>query len=177
MESVSLLCEASLFVLSISLNGSNLIRGHNFGYAMLEFLLLAYVSQIINEWYAIIKCLLKLSQPQQSSFKIGFKNAAKGLLLPFIPMRHWPRVIDESFQPKTSLGPVPETELGRRNTRASHLEPLSAMTATIVPVVSPGLSPKLNTVQMTSSATAEANLSGQKPGEGKQLKGSFGWRI
>ncbi|XP_057488967.1 uncharacterized protein LOC130774943 isoform X1 [Actinidia eriantha] len=170
-ESVSLLCEAGFFVLSISPNGSNLIREHNFGYAMLGFLLLTYVSQIINEWYAIIKCLLKLSQPQQSSFKLGLKNATKGLLLPFLPRRHWPRVIAESSQPKTGLGSGPEMEFGRRNTRASQLEPLSAMTATIVPVVSPSLSPKLNTVQMTSSPTAEATLSGQKPGEGKQLKG------
>ncbi|GFS31083.1 hypothetical protein Acr_00g0015510 [Actinidia rufa] len=171
VESVSLLCETGFFVLSISPNGSNLIREHNFGYVMLGFLLLTYVSQIINEWYAIIKCLLKLSQLQQSSFKLGLKNATKGLLLPFLPRRHWPRVIAESSQPKTGLGSGPETEFGRRNTRASQLEPLGAMTATVVPVVSPSLSPKLNAVQMTSSPTAEATLSGQRPGEGKQLKG------
>ncbi|KAI8017251.1 hypothetical protein LOK49_LG04G03527 [Camellia lanceoleosa] len=174
VESVSLLCEAGLLVLSISLNDSNLVGEHEVGYAMLGFLFLTYVSQIINEWYAIIKCLLRLSQPRQNSFKLGLKNAAKGLLLPFLPRRHWSRVIAGSSQPKTGLAPVPpfnpETEFGRRNT-TSHREPLSAMTATVVPVSSPGLSPNLDTVQMTGFTTAEATLSRHKPGEGKQLKG------
>ncbi|GMP30081.1 hypothetical protein CsSME_00004910 [Camellia sinensis var. sinensis] len=174
VESVSLLCEAGHLVLSISLNGSNLVGEHEVGYAMLGFLFLTYVSQIINEWYAIIKCLLRLSQPRQNSFKLGLKNAAKGLLLPFLPRRHWSRVIAGSSQPKTGLAPVPpfnpETEFGRRNT-TSHREPLSAMTATVVPMSSPRLSPNLDTVQTTGFTTAEATLSRQKPGEGKQLKG------
>lgn len=174
VESVSLLCEAGLLVLSITLNGSNLVGEHEVGYAMLGFLFLTYVSQIINEWYAIIKCLLRLSQPRQNSFKLGLKNAAKGLLLPFLPRRHWSRVIAGSSQPKTGLAPVPpfnpQTEFGRRNT-TSHREPLSAMTATVVPMSSPGLSPNLDTVQTTGFTTAEATLSRHKPGEGKQLKG------
>lgn len=154
VESVALLCEAGLFILCTSLSASSLVGEHHFGYAMLGFLLLTYVSQIVNEWYAIIKCLLRLSQPQENSFKSGLKNAAKGLLVPFLPRRHWSRVIvGSSSQPKTGLDLVPSS---------------SAMNATVVPLVSPGLSPNLNTVRSTSG---EATLNGHKPGEGKQQKG------
>ncbi|KAE9466395.1 hypothetical protein C3L33_01707, partial [Rhododendron williamsianum] len=93
---------------------------------MLGLLLLAYVSQIVNEWHAIMKSLLRLSQPQDNSFKSGLKNAAKGLLIPFLPRRH------------------------------------------CCSVVSPGLSPNLNTA---SSTNGEATLNGHSAGEGKQLKG------
>ncbi|KAL6994478.1 hypothetical protein U1Q18_012582 [Sarracenia purpurea var. burkii] len=174
VESVSLLCEAGLLTLSLRLNGSKLNREPNFGYAMLGFLFLTYVCQIINEWYAIIKCLLRLSQPQQNSFKLGVKNAARGLLIPFLPRRYWSTVIEGSPQPKKGSAPEhpnQEMEFGRRNGRASsHLEPLSAMSATVVPVVSPGLSPNNDTVQTTNFTTAEATVSELKTGEGKELK-------
>lgn len=154
VESVSLLCEASLFILSISASGPSLVGEKNIGFAMLGLLLLTYVSQIVNEWYTIIKSLLRLSQPQDNSFKSGMKNAAKGLIIPFLPRRHWSRVTAESSsQLETGLDLVPTS---------------SAMNATVVPVVSPILSPNVNTA---SSTNGEETLNGQKPGEGKRLKG------
>lgn len=155
VESVSLLCEAGLFILSTSASGSSLVGENNLGFAMLGLLLLTYVSQIVNEWHAIMKSLLRLSQPQDNSFKSGLKNAAKGLLIPFLPRRHWSGAeAGSSSQPETGLDLVPSTS--------------SAMNATVVPVVSPAVSPNLNTA---SSTNGEATLNGQKPGEGKQLKG------
>ncbi|KAG5534704.1 hypothetical protein RHGRI_022736 [Rhododendron griersonianum] len=154
-EGVSLLCEAGLFILSTSASGSSLVGENNLGFAMLGLLLLAYVSQIVNEWHAIMKSLLRLSQPQDNSFKSGLKNAAKGLLIPFLPRRHWSgAAAGSSSQPKTGLDLVPSTS--------------TAMNATVVPVVSPGLSPNLNTA---SSTNGEATLNGHSAGEGKQLKG------
>ncbi|KAA8548236.1 hypothetical protein F0562_004503 [Nyssa sinensis] len=88
--------------------------------------------------------------------------------------KHWSRIILGSSQPKTGLAPVPplspEMMLRGRDTNAQRVDPLSAMTATVVPVLSPG-SPGLNAIQMTGSSTAETTLRGQKAGEGKQFKG------
>ncbi|KAF2305074.1 hypothetical protein GH714_001601 [Hevea brasiliensis] len=77
-------------------------------------------------------------------------------------------------QPKTGLSAIPplspEIESGRRDTTAAIAEPYSAMTATVVPVLSPGSPPGLDVTQITSSPTAGATLTGQRAGEGKRLK-------
>ena len=151
-ESVSLLCEACIFGLTFSMIGSNPIQERTVGCVMLALLFLTFSVQLVNEWYALIKCLLRLSQPQKNSFKLGLKCAAQGLVLPFLPRKHWWTIIPTSSQPKT--GPA---------------EPLSCMTATVVPVLSPG-SPGFNAAQTIASPAADATLSGQRA-EGKKPKG------
>ena len=151
-ESVSLLCEAGIFGLSFSMVGSNPNQERTVGFVMLALLFLTFSSQLVNEWYALMKCLLRLSQPQKNSFKLGLKCAAQGLVLPFLPRKHWWTIIPLSSQPKT--GPA---------------EPLSCMTATVVPVLSPG-SPGFNAFQTIASTAADTTLNGQRA-EGKQPKG------
>lgn len=155
-ESISLLCEVGIFCLCIRLNGSNQDEAKTLGFFMLALLFLTFVAQITNEWYAMVKCILRLSQPQKNSFKVGLKFVAKGLVLPFLPKKHWSRVIPGSFQPMTSLAPAlplsPETEYGRRDTRGP-----GAMTATVVPVHSPG-SPGTNALELSHSAHVHATI-------------------
>ncbi|XP_062010344.1 uncharacterized protein LOC133726750 isoform X1 [Rosa rugosa] len=175
VESISLLCEVGIFALFISINGSNPVKARNAGFLMLGLLFLTFVTQIINEWYALMKFILRFSQPQKNSFKLGLKFAAKGLILPFLPKKQWPRVIPASSHPKTGLPPVlhpgPDTKSGRRDMRAPGGNTISAMTATVVPVLSPG-SPGPNVLQMTAgSSTPETTLGTQRAVEAKQLKG------
>ncbi|CAL9014838.1 unnamed protein product [Prunus brigantina] len=173
-ECVSLLCEVGIFALLISINGSNPVKARNLGFVMLTLLFLTFVTQMINEWHALMKSLLRLSQPQKNSFKLGLKFAAKGLVLPFLPRKQWSRIIPASSQPKTGLAPVlplsPDTNFERRDTRAPHTDPISAMTATVVPVISPG-SPGLDVLQMTCSTNVEATVSTQRAAEAKRQKG------
>ncbi|KAL4378803.1 hypothetical protein GQ457_02G021090 [Hibiscus cannabinus] len=163
VESISLLSEAGIFGLSISMNKLNSISAKTLGYLMLSLLFLSFVSQLVNEWYALIKFLLNLSEPHKSCFKLGLKFAAKGLLLPFLPRKHWTRVIPGS---KSVLVPVlaqtRETELATSGRREPRVGQLSSMTATIVPLLSPGSGSPI--VQATGTS-AETALTGQKPGE------------
>ncbi|CAK9143303.1 unnamed protein product [Ilex paraguariensis] len=174
VESVSLLCEAGLFGLSISSSSSNPVSDSNLGYIMLAFLFLTFVSQIINQWYAMIKCLSKFSPPQKNSLKHGLKNATKGLLIPFLPRRHWSRVIPGSSKPKEGLSAVPplspETHFQRQDARAPHVGPLGSMSATVVPMLSPG-SPGFSTNPVSGSTSAGTADHGQKTGGVKQPKG------
>lgn len=174
VESLSLLCEVGIFTLFITVKSTNPIEAHILGYTMLSLLFIAFVTQLINEWYGLINSLASLSQPQKNSLKLGLKFAARGLILPFLPRKHWSRFIPASSQPKTGLAPVlplsPEKETKRRDARAPGIDPISAMSATVVPVLSPG-SPGPNVNQTTGSATTETNLSMQRVAEGKRLKG------
>lgn len=174
VESVSLLCEVGLFALSVSMTRTNPMEAQKLGFVMLALLLITFVSQLINEWYALISSLLRLSHPRKNSLKLGLKVAAKGFILPFLPRRHWPGVIPRSSQAKTGLAPFlppsPETELKRRDRRTTSIDPFSAMSSTVVPVLSPG-SPSPDVIQRAVSTTAERNVSWQRSGEGKQLKG------
>ncbi|XP_039009971.1 uncharacterized protein LOC120138597 [Hibiscus syriacus] len=166
VESISLLSEAGIFGLSISMNKSNSNREQALGYLMLALLFLSFVSQLVNEWYALIKFLLNLSKPQKTSFKLGLKFAAKGLLLPFLSRKHWTGVVPGSSKEKSVLVPVlpqtRETELARSGRREPHVGQLSSMTATVVPLLSPGSGSPI--VQATGT-TAETALVGQKTEE------------
>ncbi|KAI4375389.1 hypothetical protein MLD38_013267 [Melastoma candidum] len=125
VESLSLLCEAAFFLL-LTINTSRNVqdppRPRFLGVMLLTLVLTCFVSQIIREWYAIAKFLLRLSQPQKGSLKPGLKNLAKGLVLPFLPRRMWSRV----------LSPDNDEPWGA-STRVPCMEPLSSMTATVVP--------------------------------------------
>ncbi|OVA09534.1 hypothetical protein BVC80_9101g56 [Macleaya cordata] len=172
VESISLLCEAAIFGLSIYLGRWNSYKERTMGFVMLTLLFISFSAQLVNEWYALIKCLLQLSQSRNLSFKLGLKCVTKGLILPFLPRKHWSRILPGSSQPKTGLVPVPplspETELGREIV-APQLKPLSAMTATIVPMISPG-SPGITKVQAAGPLSLQTST-GQKAGGEQRLKG------
>ncbi|KAM2014294.1 hypothetical protein ACFX16_044968 [Malus domestica] len=162
VESVSLLCEVGIFSLFIVINGSNPVKSRSFGFIMLALLFVTFVAHMINEWYTLVKSTLRLSQPQKNSFKLGLKFVAKGLILPFLPRKQWSKLMAASSQPKTGLAPL--------LTRAPHADPISAMTATVVPVLSPG-SPGPKAVQITGSTNVETALSTQTAAEAKRQKG------
>lgn len=174
VESISLLCEVGIFAIFISIDGSNPVKARSVGFLMLALLFLTFVTQIINEWYTLMKFLLRFSQPRKNSFKLSLKFAANGLILPFLPKKQWPRVMPASSHPKTGLAPVlppgQDKKSVRRDIRAPGATTISAMTATVVPVLSPG-SPGPNVLQMTGSSTVETTLSTQRAVEAKQLKG------
>lgn len=178
VESISLLCEVGIFALCIRLNDSNPTEAKTLGFLMLALLFLVFVAQIFNEWYGMIKGILRLSQrlsqPQKNSFRLGLKFVAKGLVLPFLPRKHWSKVMPGSSRPITGLAPVLpqslENECGRRGPRGSNADPFSAMTATVVPVLSPG-SPGLNVAQAAGSTPTDTTLAQQRAREGKQAKG------
>ncbi|KAF4397482.1 hypothetical protein G4B88_027222 [Cannabis sativa] len=165
VESVSLLCEIGMFSISISMTNTNPMETQELGFVMLALLLITFVTHIVHEWYALISSLLRLSHPQKNSLKLGLKFAAKGLVLPFLSRKHWSGVRAASSQPKigivSGLPLSPETELRRRDRRAPFADPIGAMTATVVPMLSPG----------SPCSIAERNVGLQRTGEGKQPKG------
>lgn len=122
VETISLLCEAGVFGLAVITIRPNAMDDSTVGYIMLAFLCLAFVSQIINEWYTIIKFLLGFSQPQQDSFRASLKFAIKGLVLPLLPKKYWSRFLSGS----------------KTDDEIRDVNPLGAMTAMVVPVPSPG---------------------------------------
>ncbi|CAK7328314.1 unnamed protein product [Dovyalis caffra] len=157
VESVSLLCELGIFGLSIAITRSNPMEASIPGYTMLALLFLTFIVHIVNEWYALVKCLLRLSQPWNNSFKFGLKFAAQGLVLPFLPRKHWSKVIPNFSQLKTGLSAVPPLSPEPVDRRAPQGDSHSDVSATVVPVLSPG-SPSPDIIQETSSATAETSL-------------------
>ncbi|OIW02968.1 hypothetical protein TanjilG_13605 [Lupinus angustifolius] len=173
VESVSLLCEAGVFGIFIIRSGSNLVESKTCESVMLVLLLLTFIAQLINQWYAIVHSLIKLSQPQNNSLWQGLKFASKGLILPFLPSKHWSSVITAFSQPKTDLLSVNPmcsgTEFDRRN-RAGYMGPISAMSATVVPVLSPG-TPSPNVVERKDPVTPETPANVNIEVEGKWLKG------
>ncbi|KAJ6302233.1 hypothetical protein OIU77_016342 [Salix suchowensis] len=171
VESISLLCEAGIFGFSIATKRSNPMEVSILGYTMLALLFLTFIVHIVNEWYALVKCLLRLSQPRRNSFRFGLKLAAKGLVLPFLPRKHWSRVIPNFSQPETGLSAIPPLSPESVARRTLHGDPLSAISATVVPVLRPG-SPSPDVTQETSYATADTSLySVQSVEEGKGSKG------
>ncbi|MCL7029322.1 hypothetical protein MKW94_017286 [Papaver nudicaule] len=165
-ESVSLLCEAAIFGIFIYLGHKNAFEERTVGIIMLTLLFASFFAQLVNEWYALIKCLLELPQLGNVSFKLGIKCVAKGLILPFLAKKHWPRLLPGSSQPKTGLVPVvplgSETEL-RSDIGARH------MTATIVPVLSSGSS-TVTKIQAEGLISSKAQFV-QKEVDERRLKG------
>ncbi|KAF9666227.1 hypothetical protein SADUNF_Sadunf16G0207700 [Salix dunnii] len=171
VESISLLCEAGIFGFSIATKRSNPMEVSILGYTMLALLFLTFIVHIVNEWYALVKCLLRLSQPRRNSFKFGLKLAAKGLVLPFLPRKEWSKVIPNFSQPETGLSAIPPLSPESVVRRTLHGDPLSAISATVVPVLRPG-SPSPDVTQETSYTTADTSLySVQSVEEGKGSRG------
>lgn len=78
VETISLLCEVGIFGAAIAL----LVKGDptknhlEVGIAMLIFLLISFVAQLVNEWYALMEQLMRLSMVGQPSLKEGLKKLA-----------------------------------------------------------------------------------------------------
>ncbi|KAF9625909.1 hypothetical protein IFM89_027686 [Coptis chinensis] len=163
VESVSLLCEAAIFGLSLSVVHSNPFKEQTMGFIMLSLLFISFLSQLVSEWYILVRWLLRLPQSSTPSFKLGVKFIAKGLVLPFLPRKYWQTLLPGSSQPSTGFVPVlptsPETEFIRENEALQHVNPLSSMTATVALVLSTG-SQVLQTTEQTSCA--------QGPSENRQ---------
>lgn len=173
VECVSVLCEACVFGIITIQKSSNPDEARNWGCVMLALLLSTFIAQLINQWYVMIRSLSRLSHPHKNSFRHGLKFAAKGLILPFLPEKHWYTAIPASSQPNTELLPVnplrSESEFERRN-RRGYMNPTSAMTATVVPVQSPG-TPSPNVIETRDPATSETAIDVYREVEGKRLKG------
>ncbi|KAL4307642.1 hypothetical protein AHAS_Ahas16G0298700 [Arachis hypogaea] len=118
------------------------------------------------------KYLIK-TQPQTNSLRHGLKLAAKGLILPFLPKKHWPSVVSTFSQTETeqlSVNPASSgTELGRRK-RAGYMDPVSAMTATVVPVQSPH-TPSPNVIERRDPRNSKAATNAHIEVEGIWLTG------
>ncbi|KAJ8634194.1 hypothetical protein MRB53_027530 [Persea americana] len=162
-ESISLLCEVGVFSLSFYIEHWKIFKDQKvIGIVMLTLLFISFAGQLVNEWYALIKGILRLPQPHKSSFKLGLKWVAKGLILPFLPRKQWSRILPGSFQPKTGLVPVvplsPETELERQDNEGPQMDTLSSMTATVVPVYSPDMPRLTEEPQPSTSAQADVEI-------------------
>ncbi|TKY63063.1 hypothetical protein E2542_SST12928 [Spatholobus suberectus] len=181
VESISLLCEAAVFGILVLQSGLNSVEAKTWESVMLFLLLFTFIAQLTNQWYAMVNSLLKLSQSQNNSLRHGLKFAAKGLILPFLPSKYWSSVISTFSQPETdqlSVNPICSgTEFERRN-RNGYMDPISAMTATVVPVQSPS-TPSHNVIERRDPTTSGARahievegkwLKGHKAGLKKELK-------
>ncbi|XP_020209395.1 uncharacterized protein LOC109794350 isoform X2 [Cajanus cajan] len=169
VESVSLLCEAGVFGIFILRSGSNSVEAKTWELVLLFLLLFTFIAQLTNQWYSMVNSLLTLSQSQNNSLRYGLKFAAKGLILPFLPSKHWSSVISTFSQPETDLHSVNPTEFERRN-RNGYMDPFSAMTATVVPLQSPG-TPSPNVIERRDPTTSMPAASTHIEVEGKWLKG------
>src|SRR5262249_51339123 len=151
-------------------NVSNLISGKTSGYLLLVLLLFTFTAQLVYQWYAIIKFILRVSQHQNNSFKHGLEFTTKGLILPFLPRKHCSAMISKSSQSKT--GPENSRSSGlqlERRKRNGYMDPIGAMTATVVPVLSPG-GPAPNVMEGRDPTTSETVDSVHRESESKQLK-------
>ncbi|XP_068651500.1 uncharacterized protein [Aristolochia californica] len=136
VESVSLLCETGVFGLALHLDYLDTNKNRrSFGIIMLALLFTSFACQLVNEWYALIKCLLQLPLPQNPSLRLGLKWVLKGIILPLLPKRYWARLIPSTSQPKTGLVPVVSPSLQAELEETRNIG--NAMTATVVPVCSP----------------------------------------
>ncbi|WVZ07629.1 hypothetical protein V8G54_020975 [Vigna mungo] len=173
VEGISLLCEVGVFAILILQNGSNSVEAKISELVILFLLLFTFTAQLTNQWYAMVNTLLKLSKSQNNTLRDGLKFAAKGLILPFLPSKHWSSVVSTFSQPETdqlSVNPIGSgTEFERRN-RNGYMDPISAMTATVVPVQSPS-TPSHNVIERTNPTTLEIGASSHIEVEGKWLKG------
>ncbi|KAJ7525686.1 hypothetical protein O6H91_17G061800 [Diphasiastrum complanatum] len=131
VESLSLICEVGIFSAGLGLlaHGRPYEEQKPLGIFMLTLLGISFISQLANEWYALLKQLLGLSPTQEPSFMWGLKIFLRGLLLPIIPRGKWEKLISPRPQPPLGLVPVvsfspsPDFQKGKGSVTGS---PLSA---------------------------------------------------
>ncbi|XP_002966003.2 uncharacterized protein LOC9652023 isoform X1 [Selaginella moellendorffii] len=106
VEAVSLACEAGVFATALALSWHR--YGKASAFVMLAFLLVTFIAQLVNEWYALMGLLLRLPSAEQPSLSLGLKMLLRGLLLPFVPRAKWSKFVTPhaNRQPATGLAPV-----------------------------------------------------------------------
>ncbi|XP_060204622.1 uncharacterized protein LOC132632638 [Lycium barbarum] len=87
VEIISVACEVGIFAACIVLVDRDSARNDTkIGIAMLVLFFVAFLSQLVNEWYALYRQTKRLG-PDDKSFCSGLKAASVGFLLFFIPQR------------------------------------------------------------------------------------------
>lgn len=113
VETISLLCEVGVFSMALALLAKGDPTENHFaiGILMIAFLLISFVAELVNEWYAIMKQLLHLSTIQEPSLKEGLKMLAGGIIILFMPRFTWSRFIN--FPPPPPTGTAPQLSSSR----------------------------------------------------------------
>ncbi|KAG0558527.1 hypothetical protein KC19_10G034900 [Ceratodon purpureus] len=110
VETISLLCEVGIFAAAMAL----LARRHStdldygVGICMLVLLGISFAFQLVNEWYALLEQLMRLSTALEPTLKDGLKKFAGGLILPFTPRQTWAKFIGPQVLPPTPPVAVPD---------------------------------------------------------------------
>ncbi|KAJ8553902.1 hypothetical protein K7X08_024580 [Anisodus acutangulus] len=87
VEIISVACEIGIFAACIVLVDRDSARNDTkIGITMLVFFFIAFLAQLLNEWYALYRQTKRLG-PDDKSFCSGLKAASIGFLLFFIPQR------------------------------------------------------------------------------------------
>lgn len=91
VETIALLCELGVFLAAVALlaKGSPTDLNYGVGIFMLVLLMLSFVAQLVNEWYALLEQLMRLSTAEEPTLNDGLKKLAGGLVLPFTPRHTW----------------------------------------------------------------------------------------
>lgn len=135
VETVSLLCEIGIFIAAMVILAQHRPYDGHFGIGvfMLALIVLSFVAQIANEWFALIRQLLALSNTEEISPKKGLKAFATGLVLPLLPRSRWPQFDTEAVgtAPPTLKPPPPPKNLdvGQRPSTSGgqyHSSPLTS---------------------------------------------------
>uniref|UniRef100_A0A7I4EM59 Bacterial Ig-like domain-containing protein n=1 Tax=Physcomitrium patens TaxID=3218 RepID=A0A7I4EM59_PHYPA len=122
VETIALLCELGVFVAGMVLLARKQPTDLNFsmGVFMLVLLVFSFVTQLVNEWYALVEHLMRLSTSQEPSLKDGLKVFARGLILPFTP--HRMRGKFPGNQAPLPVTAVAESQNCRISAGSSHVE-------------------------------------------------------
>ncbi|TMX04693.1 hypothetical protein EJD97_005775 [Solanum chilense] len=87
VEIISVACETGIFAACIALTGRNSSRNETaIGITMNALFFIAFLAQLVNEWYALYRQTKRLGA-EDKSFCSGLKAASIGFLLFFIPQR------------------------------------------------------------------------------------------
>ncbi|KAG0609988.1 hypothetical protein M758_7G030200 [Ceratodon purpureus] len=103
VETIALLCELGVFVAALALlaKGNPTDFDHGVGIFMVGLLLFSFVAQLVNEWYALLEQLMRLSTAQEPTLNDGLKKLAGGLVLPFTPRHTWAKFIGPQAPKRT----------------------------------------------------------------------------
>ena len=95
VETIALLCELGIFITAVVLlaKGHPTDLNHGVGIFMLALIMFSFAVQLVNEWYALLEQLMRLSTAQEPTLHDGLKKLAVGLVLPFTPRSSWDKLI------------------------------------------------------------------------------------
>eukprot|EP00249_Psilotum_nudum_P010726 c22723_g1_i1 orf=973-2448(+) len=118
VESVSLFCEAGVSAACLYLiSRDRATHDHRgLGFFMISLMVISFVAQLVNEWYALMKQLTSLS-PSGNSFAMGTKMMVFGLLILLFPERTWSMLLPEISPTHAQVAlPASGSLKGRRKT-------------------------------------------------------------